>query len=273
MVVRDLKDGSSIVSTQEDHAELSAQFAAHWGNKDFAKLRPYESMVFATTYHDSGYREWEGNPPVNTEKGRPYGHRETIPSFEKLELEAYVKNVGWVRAHDPYAGLLVSMHRTGLWQNRYQTFTSPKGRLRERSPEVQTVKKNLEAKQEEEKIKLGGTNPKFTSELWFNFRMLQVYDLLSLYFCCDGHTADDRLKDDTVAPVPVAYDSKEEVELRIVPMSANSVKIYPYPFDISPLKVSVRARIIPAGSFASAKECSKAYHKAPRCLLTFEIAG
>jgi len=36
MVVRDLKDGSSIVSSQEDHAELSAQFAVHWGNRDFA---------------------------------------------------------------------------------------------------------------------------------------------------------------------------------------------------------------------------------------------
>lgn len=81
MVVRDLKDGSSIVSTQEDHAELSAQFTAHWGNKNFSRLHPYESMVFATTYHDSGYREWEGNPPMNLEKGRPYGHRENIPNF------------------------------------------------------------------------------------------------------------------------------------------------------------------------------------------------
>jgi hypothetical protein len=32
MVIRELKDGCCWVSTQEDHAELSAQFAAHWGN-------------------------------------------------------------------------------------------------------------------------------------------------------------------------------------------------------------------------------------------------
>lgn len=165
MVVRDLEDGSSIVSTQEDHAELSAQFAAHWGNNKFARLRPYESMVFATTCHDSGYREWEGNPPMNIEKGRPYGHREDIPSFEPLELEAYVRNIEWVRAHDPYAGLIVSMHRTGLWQSRYQTFTSPKGRLRERSPEIKAVMRELEAKQQEEKKSLSGGNPKFEEEL------------------------------------------------------------------------------------------------------------
>ena len=67
---------------QEDHAELSAQFAAHWGNARFSELRPYQTMVFATTYHDSGYREWEGNPPMNVEKGRPYAHREDVPNFE-----------------------------------------------------------------------------------------------------------------------------------------------------------------------------------------------
>jgi len=78
MVIRELKDGRCYVSLQEDHAELAAQFAAHWGNERFSRLRPYETMVFATTYHDSGYREWEGNPPMNVEKGRPYAHREDV---------------------------------------------------------------------------------------------------------------------------------------------------------------------------------------------------
>jgi hypothetical protein len=31
--------------TQNDHGDLSGQFAAHWGNVNFAHLRPYESMV------------------------------------------------------------------------------------------------------------------------------------------------------------------------------------------------------------------------------------
>jgi hypothetical protein len=100
MVIRELKDGRSYVSLQEDHAELSAQFAAHWGNAQFSQLRPYKTMVFATTYHDSGYREFEGNPPINIEKGRPYAHRENIPSFEAVELKAYAKNVDWLCSHD-----------------------------------------------------------------------------------------------------------------------------------------------------------------------------
>lgn len=270
MVIRDLKDGSSTLSTQEDHAELSAQFAAHWGNKDFARLRPYHTMVFATTYHDSGFRSWEGHPPINMEKGRPYGHRET--PFSPERFEAHARNVEWIGAKDPYAGLIVSTHHTGLSQYRYQTITSPKGTYRSgpRRPEIQAFIDEQEAWQKEQKKSLGGESPKFNDELWFNYRLLQIYDLLSLYFCCDGYK-EDRLKEDLIAPVPVAYGSNEEVNLRIIPTGANSVQMDPYPFDRSPLQISVRARTMTAGGFASEDECREAYFKAPRIFFNFEI--
>jgi len=270
MVVRELKDRRSIVATQEDHAELSAQFAAHWGNERFSQLRPYRTMVFATTYHDSGYREFESNPPINVAKGRPYAHREDVPGFEATELAAYSKNVEWVGSHDPYAALLVSMHRTGLWHNRYNVFTAPAGRLRERSPEVQAAKKDLEAKQEKAKQALAAKNPGFENELAYNYRALQIYDLLSLYFCCDGYATEDTFKEYKIAPVRVAYDSNETVELRILP-NGNGVKFDPYPFDISPLEVSVRARVIKPAANQSEEAGLEAYQKAPRRIVNFQI--
>jgi hypothetical protein len=256
MVIRELKDGRSYVSLQEDHAELSAQFAAHWGNAQFSQLRPYKTMVFATTYHDSGYREFEGNPPINIEKGRPYAHRENIPSFEAVELKAYAKNVDWLCSHDLYAGLIVSMHRTGLWHNRYNVFTKPAGNVRERSQEVQNAKKQLEGKQEQYKKTLAAGNPAFEDELWHNYRTLQIFDLLSLYFCCDG----------------IAYDSNEEAELKITPSGPGSVMMTPYPFDESPLQFSVRARLMTPAKGQSAEAGLEAYQKAPRQLLTFEVS-
>ncbi|MFQ5682338.1 MAG: DUF3891 family protein [Candidatus Binatia bacterium] len=270
MVVRDSKDGAAIVSTQEDHAEVSAQLAARWGNQRFMKPRPYPSMVFAATFHDSGYREWEGTPPINLEKGRPYGHREKPPSFEAVELAAFAHNIDWVRSHDPYAGLLVSMHRTGLWKNRYGVFKIPEGRLRERSAETKSVMKELESRQEKEKTSLGKANPRFEEALWVNYRLLQIYDLLSLYFCCDGHT-EYGLKESMIAPVPVTYDTQEETELHILPVDSHSVKIQPYPFDVSPVIVSVRIRTIPAGTPTSQEAGREAFYKAPRSLLNFEI--
>jgi hypothetical protein len=273
MIIRELKDGRCYVSLQEDHAELAAQFAAHWGNGRFSKLRPYQTMVFATTFHDSGYREWEGTPPMNVEKGRPYAHREDIPSFEAIELAAYAKNIDWLSAQDPYAGLLVSMHRTGLWHNRYNIFTEPAGRLRERSDAVKAARKKFEVTQEEVKHALAAKNSGFANELAYNYMVLQIFDLLSLYFCCDGYAADDRFKEYAIAPVRVSYDNDETVRLAIRPSGAGAVVMDPYPFDASPLKFSARARVVAPPAEKSEAACIDAYHKADRHMITFRVSA
>lgn len=273
MVIRELEDGRCYVSLQEDHAELSAQFAAHWGNNRFSRLRPYDTLVFATTYHDSGYREFEGNPPMNVEKGRPYAHREEVPNFEATELKAYFKNVEWLSLQDLYAGLLVSMHRTGLWHNRYNIFIEPSGRLRERSAAVQNAKKELEAHQEQMKQRLAAQIPNFENELAYNYMALQIFDLLSLYFCCDGYASDSEFKEYKIAPVRVSYDSEETVTLTIKPNGAGSVSIDPYPFDVSPIQFSARARIVAPPKEKTAAACVEAYHKAARQLLTFQASA
>jgi hypothetical protein len=210
---------------------------------------------------------------MNIEKGRPYAHREDIPSFEPVELNAYVKNVDWLSSRDPYAGLLVSMHRTGLWHNRYNIFTEPAGRLRERSQAVQNAKKALEAKQEEAKKALAANHPGFESELAYNYMALQIFDLLSLYFCCDGYTSEDQFKEYAIAPVRVSYDSDETVRLTLRPNGAGSVIMDPYPFDMSPLRFSARARIVAPPAERSEAACVDAYHKADRQMITFEVSA
>jgi Protein of unknown function (DUF3891) len=273
MVIRELKDGRCYVALQEDHAELAAQFAAHWGNARFSKLKPYQTMVFATTYHDSGYREWEGTPPMNIAKGRPYAHREDVPNFEDVELKAYARNVEWLNAQDPYAALLVSMHRTGLWHNRYNIFTEPAGRLRERSLPVQNAKKQMEAQQVEMKKALASKNPGFEKELAYNYMALQIFDLLSLYFCCDGYASENQFKEYTIAPVRLTYENDETVKLTLRPNGAGSVIIDPYPFDVSPVRFSARARVVAPPAEKSETACIDAYQKAPRQMITFEVSA
>jgi len=175
-----------------------------------------------------------------------------------------------VSSHDPYAGLIVSMHRTGLWHNRYNVFTEPAGRRRERSLEVQAAKKDLEAKQEKTKQELAAKIPGFENELAYNYRALQIYDLLSLYFCCDGYATENTFKEYKIAPVRVAYDSPETVELRIIP-NGNGVRVDPYPFDVSPLPVSVRARVIKPIAGQSEEAGLETYQKAARQIINFQI--
>jgi hypothetical protein len=164
------------------------------------------------------------------------------------------------------------MHRTGLWHNRYNVFTEPAMRARERSSEVQAVKKTLEGKQDEYKKDLAANHPGFENELNYNYRALQIFDLLSLYFCCDGYASEDQFKEYKIAPVMVAYDRREQVELRLLPNGVNSVRFDPYPFDIAPLKVSVRARVMTIQAGLNEEAGLAAYQKAPRQMLQFELA-
>ncbi|HLN86519.1 MAG TPA: DUF3891 family protein, partial [Candidatus Limnocylindrales bacterium] len=164
-------------------------------------------------------------------------------------------------------------HRTGLWHNRYNIFTEPSGRLRQRSQAVQDAKREMEAKQAEIKKQIAIHRAGFEIELAYNYMALQIFDLLSLYFCCDGYANESEFKEYAIAPVPISYDSNETVRLTIKPNGAGSVIFDPYPFDVSPLKFSARARIIAPPAEKSEAACVDAYHKAARQLLTFEITG
>ena len=84
------------------------------------------------------------------------------------------------------------MHRTGLWESRYEVIERPKPKQREHGSAVKTTLGELEAQQHEDRKSLSHKNPRFENELWINYRLLQMFDLLSLYFCCDGHVDESR---------------------------------------------------------------------------------
>ena len=54
MIIADNSEWYRMI-TQNDHGDLSGQFAAHWGNQKFARLKPYASMVLAAEAHDNGW--------------------------------------------------------------------------------------------------------------------------------------------------------------------------------------------------------------------------
>ena len=112
----------------------------------------------------------------------------------------------------------------------------------------------LEDQQKLDKAILAAGNPRFKEELWINHRMLQLFGLLSLYFCCDGY-GEDGFKEECLAPIPSGYTPDGSIELHITPNADGSVKMAPYPFDVVPLRVSVRARRMQPGRYASEAAC------------------
>src|ERR671925_1733973 len=70
MMVCRYDESRLLLVLQTDHSRVAGLFAARWGNREFASLRPYVSMVLAAQEHDSGWWDWEIKPTVN-EQGHP----------------------------------------------------------------------------------------------------------------------------------------------------------------------------------------------------------
>jgi hypothetical protein len=261
MIIHDQSDGRLTLIAQTDHSNLVGQLAAHWGNTDFAPLEPYDSVARAATFHDYGWLRYETNPLVNLSNGRPYQFLE-LP-FSQEQLDAYQWCIDWLSSIDRYSGLIVSMHRTGLWKGRYGTITHPSGKydLKGLRPEIQALIDRNEALQEQERKSLDQDN------VWTNYRLMQVWDLLGLYFCCQEPY------DDYVEPVPTSYngDSKAGVRMTMRPVGEGRVAFDPYPFNERPLRVQIGCRRLPQTSFADLHEFRQAYFQAEKELLRYEL--
>ena len=57
MIVSETMNLTALPIRQEDHADVSAHFAPHWGDPDSSKLDSYKSTLFAPLHHDSYERE------------------------------------------------------------------------------------------------------------------------------------------------------------------------------------------------------------------------
>ena len=236
MIVRKDKDGRSLVAGQTDHSRLAGQFAAHWGNARFATVQPYESVVRMAHFHDFGHLRYETAPLLNPETGETPNFRE-VPKSDKL-LEEYQWCFDWLLAPDPYAATIASMHRTGLSRRRYDAIAHPKQELRTLPPDMEEwVARNERARND--RLATLNFDP---AQLRINYRLMQVWDLLSLYFSC-GEPYDEYIE-----PVPTSYDQQdgEGVRMTLTPIGPNRVALDPYPFDESVPVPARRPRLSPA---------------------------
>jgi hypothetical protein len=101
---------------------------------------------------------------------------------------------------------------------------------------------------------------------------MQVFDLFSLYFCCDGYS-ESGMKEATLGPVPVAYGSDREVDIHIIPTGPDTIRMDPYPFDMSPLRVAIPGRVVKRLVGQSEAQCRAAFYTAPRDSFAWTITS
>jgi hypothetical protein len=245
-----------VLIEQVAHARMTRDIAERWGNERFAPPRPQDNAFLAAAMHDDGWRQPDSIPLFNDLERRPL-HFLEIGMSEHAKL--YGQGVDEVYAADAYAGLLVSMHWTGLYRSRWGMQS---GRV-VFGDNVQLDDVVLSEEQRWIDVKRGLLRDQRRSDLehslWYNYELLQAWDLISLYAClCDTLPGDGPIKQvvetvksldhepgvRTVGSVPTSVDG-ERVELALNAVDKGIAVVDPYPFDVPELRVTVAARVIP----------------------------
>ena len=263
MIIREPRNGETIVIGQTDHSRFVGQLAAHWGNQELPGPDPWESVVRAAIYHDYGWITYETNPLLNEDTGNPYRFLE-LPLKDR-QLDSYQWCIDWMAATDLYSALIISRHRTGLWKGRYGHIKHPLGKydLHKLDPRILQLIERNEAWQEKAMASLDEHSRRTFAT---NYRMLQVWDLLGLYFCCQEPY------EDYIDPIPSGFDG-EGVRMTMKPLAERKVMFDPYPFDEPALRVQLSCKRLPSRRYASAAEFREAYFKAPNELLEYQITA
>jgi hypothetical protein len=267
MIVQEQGD-ELVLIRQTDHAVLSGFLAREWGNELFQRPEPFESLRLAATEHDNGWREWELLPQIDPKTHLPYSFM-SLPTDVHIQL--YQRGIERAVKADRYAGLLVSMHASGLYDRARATIPGFSAKY-VKSTETELVSGFLQGlKLQQLRLKVDLRGETATRELVQdkllenNSRRLEALDRLSLYFCMSGTP-----RDATIENVPVD-DQGSEVDWELRPDGPNAVSLAPYPFRREPLQASILTRKVPKRLYVDSLDFQKTLARAPYTALNFTL--
>lgn len=223
-----------LVVRQVDHQVQCGLMARAWGNATFAPVECWESLIVAAERHDEGWREWDDAPRVG-EDGAPVD----FPEIDRSEhVELYARGIDAAVARDRRAGLVVSMHGQGLHESRLGLDGAPRSRERQATA-VRAFLEREEVRQGELRREIGDST--LSVWAWDAYRLLQAWDLLSLYLLWYGLP---KALTGTLARVPrAAGDPGEDIVME--PDGDRFCVLRPFPFAGDEVVLPVAARLIP----------------------------
>ena len=230
MIVQSADEGADhFVITMDQHTTLSASFAKHFGNEQFEPIEPRALMLHVIKHHDVGWRDLDALALRDPATGLPYNLVQT--PFPKI-VDTSSASPDTNGAHHPYCGLMSSMHSWGLYNGRYgmsdkvllDSLADDNRALADAMLEgeierQQRLKTELESDPE--------TAPLIEERRLFqNYKQLQFFDTLALYFNCVQEGA----REQTIySHVPL--NAWEDAEVTIKPVKTGVYALDPYPFD------------------------------------------
>jgi hypothetical protein len=242
-----------VLVRQVDHQTQCGLLAEAWGNADFARPEPYEPLVTAAAWHDEGWRRFDDAPEVDAE-GSPID----FPDLDRSRHVAlYAEGIRAAVRRDPRAGLIVSLHGQGLHEARLGLDGPPRPRERQ-EPAVRAFLEEQELLQERLRRQIGA-GPALNDWAWAGFRLLQAWDLLSLYLLWFGLP---RGRSGSMPQVP-RRTGDPGLDVTIAPAGESACIVRPWPFAEDEVRAPVAARSIPARRYESDEDLRSELGAAP----------
>lgn len=245
-------EASPKVIRMREHLDLVAQLGRGFGNDLFAMLNPKSLMEYAIAHHDAGWDGVDRTLGIHPETGLPRNLLET-------PLEALVEtgpgSADFNEAHHPFCGLLVSMHAYGLLNGRYGL--SDKIVVDVLPAEAQPMFRSMLDRElvRQARLKTQLAADPETAEwvaedtLFHNYKVLQFFDTLGLYFCLEDASTRGECR---FLNVPRAVG--DDVTVTVRPVSPGVYRVSPFPFATDPFVVTLPGTVVtPHGEAASAE--------------------
>ena len=258
MIVQE-RDGGLLLFRQTDHALLSGAFAAGWGNDRIPALSRPASTVVAAARHDDGWAEWELAPRIG-KGGEPVDFIH-IPVSEHVVL--YKRGIDLVESEDDYAGLLASLHGERLYTRPFYPGMDPRiEHLQGADKELATNYVDRERARQDRLIKRIGDDG-LIEEAEEGWRLLQVWDRLSLFVCMNP------LKEGSDQKLPTIASVDGDVAMVARTTDDGDVTCDPYPFTEEPATFTIEALRLDDKKWDDDASFRAAYRGAERALITF----
>lgn len=264
MIVR-TNEGEALLFKQTDHALLSGALAAAWT----WPMAHRTSTIVAAARHDDGWARWELAPEIAEDgKALDFVHMNVHD-----HVALYRHGIDLVELEDPYAALIASMHGERLYTRPFTADGPPRieylsGRDRELADEYVAYEHQRQALLAETAIQIAG-GPLVTGDLAADaeeaWRLLQVWDRLSLHICVNGTGPDTS----TQLPAVRGPDGAD-VAIWARGTADGVLELDPYPFTESGQTFEIIARALPDRAWPSAEAFREAYRLAPAAVLIIE---
>lgn len=222
-----------LVIQQADHARMSGQFAAHFGNARFAGLDPHAEMIYVAAHHDEGWLDIDARATQDPRTGLPQHLTQTrLPDLIATGPASPTFN----EKHHPYCGILSSMHTWGLYHGRYGL--SGKVFIDTVTDEFKPLAKSMldsELARQDRLIRWLAQDPAWAPRvdkeaLFRNYKLLQFFDTLALYF----HLAHASARSESAfRNVPMSAGADAVITVRPVSVADGVYALDPFPFSVA----------------------------------------